>query len=285
MLTNLIFALWRARLTRFTIAFAFGITAAFSFALLPQPLVAQTTINQAQITEILDGSQVYIQENQAQINDIARRGQRVRTGNARAQLSFNTGAVARLSTNSVLIVGQCARLQSGTLLVNGAVNGCTASVVAGVRGTTYVMQVDEQGREQFKVLEGEITLSRRDPADSADASVKTNAQQFTQAQRLADLEPIVHFNASTRPDASFEPTVVLTAGQKITTQRGARFSSVEPLTVADFIELLNGQLFSGFTEQLPGINEIRRAFEQLFPSIPFPRLPAQPFQIRLRLPF
>ncbi|MFN7858341.1 MAG: hypothetical protein ACK5P2_01210, partial [Pseudanabaena sp.] len=79
------------------------------------PVSAQST--QATVQEILDGNQVFIQNQQAYVNDVARANQQVRTGNSRTALLFNTGAVARLSANSVLSIGQCAQLSRGTILV------------------------------------------------------------------------------------------------------------------------------------------------------------------------
>ena len=63
-------------------------------------------------------------------------------------------------------MGQCAHLKKGVLLVNGSVKGCSRSVVAGVRGTTYIMEVDENEDTTLKVLEGEITVSKVENPDN-----------------------------------------------------------------------------------------------------------------------
>jgi hypothetical protein len=131
------------------------------FALVaPQLAPASTQSTQATVQEILDGNQVFIQNKRASLNDVARQQQQVRTGNSRTALLFNSGAVARLSANSVLNIGQCARLRRGTILVNGAVNACSSSITTGVRGTTYLLEVDEAGNQQVKVLEGEVVVTR-----------------------------------------------------------------------------------------------------------------------------
>ncbi len=142
---------------------------------LAQSLLGQNSqgITQATIKEILDGTQVFIQNQQAKVNDVAQLRQRVRTGDARAELTFNNGVVARLAKNSILTVGQCARLQRGTLLVNGTVNGCTSSIVAAVRGTTYVLEVDESGKQEVKVLEGEVVVRREVTPDPAEPILET----------------------------------------------------------------------------------------------------------------
>lgn len=148
-----------------------------------EPAIVQAApINQAKVIQILDGNQVFIQEQRARVNDLARRGERVRTGQSRAQLEFNNGAVARLANRSVLVVGQCAQLKQGTLLVNGSMNGCSASVVAGVRGTTYVMEVNEQGDTAIKVLEGEVVL--QPPGSMPEESRLPVRQAGTPSQNL-----------------------------------------------------------------------------------------------------
>ncbi|MFN3927233.1 MAG: hypothetical protein ACK4QL_07890, partial [Pseudanabaenaceae cyanobacterium] len=139
-----------------------------------QGLPAQTpALSEAKIKEIIDGTEVFIQNQRAKVNDVAKLRQRVRTGEARAELNFNTGVIARLGRHSVLTVGQCARLQLGVMLVNGSINGCTSSIVAAVRGTTYVLEVDETGKQEIKVLEGEVTVRREAVPDFAEDTPRT----------------------------------------------------------------------------------------------------------------
>ncbi|MCS6812918.1 MAG: hypothetical protein NZ772_05005 [Cyanobacteria bacterium] len=115
--------------------------------------------SQAQVTDILDGNRVYIQNRQVPVNAVAKRGETVSTKRARAQLSFNTGAIVRLSQHAVLTVGNdCIPVQQGTMLVGGARKGCTNSVVVGVRSTTYVLSVAPDGNEDISVLEGEVEV-------------------------------------------------------------------------------------------------------------------------------
>ncbi len=205
-------------------------------ALNQHPLAAQNPpVNRATITEILESSQVYIQERQARVNDQASLGQRLRTGQARAELRFNTDAVGRLGRNSVLVVGQvgqCAQLQRGMVLFNGAVQGCTPTTTASVRGTTYTLAVDEDGQEQIQVLEGEVSVgSVADPA----------------------AQP-----------------VPLRAGQRVRLRAGQVFGAVEPLSQAEFSDLLKGPLFEGFSSRLRSLEQIRGSFERLFPGTSFP---------------
>ncbi|MBD1909701.1 MULTISPECIES: FecR domain-containing protein [unclassified Leptolyngbya] len=229
------------------IGLVFGFAIVLGIGSWNSPGTAQT-VSAGTIAEVLDGSEVFIQNNQARVGDTANRGQNVRTGSARAQVNFNTGAVARLSSNSSLTVGQCAQLQRGVLLVNGAVNGCTGSVTAGVRGTTYLMEVDDDGREQVKVLEGEVTVTKNESGG------------------------IVTSPDSTAPEAtSDEPeSVVLKAGEKVSTQEGDRLSDIEQITADEFQDILLGELFDGFLQLLPGLSRIQSSFQQLYPNIPFP---------------
>lgn len=229
------------------LSFSLGLCLCFGLALVSTPSTAQS-ITSGRVTEILDSDQVYIQEAIARVNDTASQGQRVRTGSARAQINFNTGAVARLASNSVLTIGQCANLQSGTLLVNGSINGCTPSTLAGVRGTTYLLSVDEAGRESIQVLEGEVTLSKQ-VADDAAASPPESPDVTSDVNR---------------------ESITLTAGEKIQTTEGEEFGTVERMTANDFIEILLGELFDAFLTELPGMDQIRESFTQLFPGVPYP---------------
>ena len=258
------------------------------------PIVAQPpTINQAKITQVLDGSQVFIQNRQAKLNDSASKGQRVRTGAARAQLTFNTGAIGRLAHNSVLTVGQCARLQQGTLLVNGAMNGCTASVVAGVRGTTYVIEATETGETGIKVLEGKVTVTRQQQQES-EPEPASGSKQFSLPSMTPSLpmpkpkptpRPLPDSAATEIPPASTNE-IVLEAGEKVSVSPTEGVGLVEKLTESDFTNLLKGNLFNGFTLSLPGMAKIQASFQKLFPGVPFPirlpsvRVPGVPLRVR-----
>ncbi len=238
------------------------------------PVMAQGNVNRATITEVLDSPQVFIQNKQAKVKDAANKGQKVRTGDARAQIQFNTGAVGRLAHNSVLTVGQCARLRQGQLLINGAMNGCTSSVVAGVRGTTYVLEVDEAGEASVKVLEGEVTVTKSAvplPDESEPDAPATGNKQLS----------------NTEPSATeSNEEIVLEAGEKVSVSNTGKVGLVEKLSQEEFTALLSSGLFNGFTLELPGIRKIKDSFENLF-GIPFPisvpgiRIPTPPIPIRL----
>ena len=286
---------WRRGMGRSLWSLILGLGLALWGSSLLLPSHAQT-VNRGTIAEILDGSEVFIQNAQARTGDSASQGQRIRTGAARAQVNFNTGAVARLSSNSSLTVGQCAQLQRGVLLVNGAVNGCTSSVTAGVRGTTYILEVDEDGREQVKVLEGEVVVTRENhpmPEAEDDAlppSAAAPADPLPTPPEASSLPPAGEIADPSADDAAQE-SVVLTAGERIATRRGDRLGSPERLSAEEFIEILRGVLFEGFLGDLPGFERIQESFQRLYPNIPFPLngvgLPENrvPTPVRPRLPF
>lgn len=219
-----------------------------SFQSLQNHPVQAQSITQATVTEILDGNQVYIQDRQAQISSVARQQERVRTAASRTALSFNTGAIARLAQNSSLTVGQCAQLQQGTVLVNGALNGCTGSTVAGVRGTIYTLSVDQTGVETLQVFEGTVDVSR---------AVGVRALWGSRLQTDNTTE-------------SAEEPVSLQEGQSLTYNPATRSTAIAQLTEEDFERLLTGPLVADFTDELPGLGDLRDAFERLFPAMPFP---------------
>jgi len=266
-------------------SFLIGLGLILTLGLFNSPLAAQTAISRGTISEILDGNQVYIQNNTARVRDVASRGQQVRTGSARTQVTFNTGAVARLSRNSVLTIGQCAQLQRGVLLVNGAVNGCTSSITAGVRGTTYIMKVDETGREEIQVLDGEVLVTKQPELTSRAGSALSSTVPGRRYRFLGFPRP----SQPQTPSSTETPdTVTLRAGEEISTRRGERLGAAARISADDFLAILNGDLFRNYVEQLPGIANIRNAFQRLYPNVPFPLsspvIPRPP-TIRHLLPF
>jgi FecR protein len=169
------------------------------------PTIAQG-VNRATITQVLDGSDVFIQNRKAKVKATATKGQRVRTGKTRAELKFDSGAIGRLAHNSALTVGQCARLKKGTLLINGAMNGCTGSVVAGVRGTTYVMEVDDAGVTKISVMEGKVSVARATgAADQEETEAEDTPSPKTKQFRLPfpmPTKPVPQPEVKVKPSAS-----------------------------------------------------------------------------------
>ncbi|MEM8604887.1 MAG: hypothetical protein AAGF24_13760 [Cyanobacteria bacterium P01_H01_bin.121] len=172
-------------------------------------LPASAAITQATLTEVLDGNQVFIDNQRARVNAVARSQQQIRTGDARAQVRFNTGAVGRLSQNSQMIVaGQCFNIQQGRILVNGRANGCTRSRRLSVRGTTYVVEITEDGGNRITVLEGEVAVAplvEPDPTEP-DSTEPTppGSDPTLEIELFPDPAP------ESTPNSTAEPTSMLT---------------------------------------------------------------------------
>jgi len=248
------------------------------------PVSAQAT--HATVQEILDGNQVFIQNKQAVLKDVARQQQQVRTGNSRTALLFNTGAVARLSKNAVLKIGDCARLSRGTILINGAINACSASITTGVRGTTYVLEIDEAGNQEVKVLEGTVVVKRNAVPTVEEEDLDIDDDQLDDDQLDDDINLLMPISPldqkfpnrpSTAPkgkeidtESEDQDEVVLQAGEKVEVDRRGGVGFIEKLTADEFVSLLQGNLFEGFSSQIPGINDVRSAFSSLFPNVNFP---------------
>jgi hypothetical protein len=189
----------------------------------------QGEMQSAKVTEILDGEQVFIRDRRATVEDIAKFQEQVRTGESRTELQFNNNAIARLSKNSLLTVGDCGvQLQQGSLLVNGAVPACTSSIVAAVHGTTYILEVDAEGNDQIQVLEGEVAVTRRD-------EVKSQIQ-------------------------------IVRGGEKFRFLRKQKRKELKKMSQGEFETLVNGSLVKGHKRQLPGQEKIKIKFKQLFPK-------------------
>ncbi|ELS32428.1 MULTISPECIES: FecR domain-containing protein [Pseudanabaena] len=182
----------------------------------------------AKVTEILDGDEVFIRDRKAAVNDVAKSQEQVRTGESRAEIEFNNNAIARLSKNSLLTVGKCgAQLQKGSVLINGAVSACTSSISAAVRGTTYLLEVDEQGNDQIQVLEGEVAVTRNEP----------------------------------------NPQVQLVrSGERLRNFRKDRRLELQKISQSEYERLLSSPAVKGFRRDLPSLGKVQAKFQALFPS-------------------
>jgi hypothetical protein len=282
---------------------AFLCTLALVHGLAGPPTIAQG-VNQATITQVLDGSDVFIQNRKAKVKESAAKGQRIRTGETRAELKFDSGAIGRLAHNSALTVGKCARLKKGTILINGAMNGCSGSAVAGVRGTTYIMEVDDAGTTKISVMEGEVTVSRATPTPDDDPEEVKNAppsktKQFRlpfpiprppinpTSEPAQPEKPIEKSTGSQAPSApSSDGTVMVAGGETVSVSTGGQVGGVKKLTDEDYRRLLTGALFNGYSIQIPGIDKVRQTYSRLFPGLPFPiSLPSIKIRAPFRLPF
>ncbi len=250
-------------------------------------LPATATITQATITEILDGTEVFIENQRVGVNAIAQAQQQIRTGASRVELQFNTGATGRLSQNSQMIVaGECFNIQQGTILVNGSANGCTRSRRLSVRGTTYLLEIEEDEDIRIIVLEGEVEVSPvpEDSEETEDTSSSglEGSQRNKQDKQLVKFPRIPIFRSGSEDtpeegddeeEADFEEdtfeedTFILASGQKVRISRAGRQGRIEKLSQSEFESILNSRLFRGFRSELPGMRKIRGVFQRLFPGV------------------
>ena len=241
---------------RILIGFSTGFFLILSMGLFQQPTIAQT--NLAIIQEIIDGDQVFIQENQAKVEDQAEFGQIVATKDSRAGVIFNQGASGRMDKNSQITVGQCVEIQRGKILVSGPVNGCIAGLTVGVQGTIYILETTDGETGNIKVLEGTVEVS---PADGTGESI-----QVTEGEKLPILKGIL--------------------------------SQVIPMTIEEISSILLGELFTGFnipvtpegalssvcSRLLPGFTCSKNGIPT--PAIPTPPIPTPPVSVPTpRFPF
>lgn len=262
-----------SRLYRYAFAFTLGVLLGSNGDLAPQIEAAQAQrnpVNQARITDILNGNQVYIQNRRAAVNAIATQGQQVRTERSRAELRFNTGAVGRLAQNTALTVGQdCIQVRRGQLLINGRGRGCTNQMVLGVRGTTYILDVTETGHATVTVLEGSLELSILDPSlnDQSALNQRIKHDPNTGTHPSCTLK-----QENTTPVVSCAP-LPLNEGLSISVSAAGELQSIQPLSQAEFIAILTGPLMANYTTPLPGQTQLQQSFQRLYPGTPFPTIP------------
>ena len=165
---------------------------ALSTALCLLSLGAQAApFQSATIRRIVDGKQVYIDAQQARVNQTAGKGQNLSTGNSRTELLFDRRALGFLGRNSQIRLGQeCFRLSAGTVLINGPERACLGSKVLGVRGTTYVLSKQPDQTYELAVLTGEAELT------DASSAVASTAGPQDILQRYPSISPVVGLGSS-----------------------------------------------------------------------------------------
>lgn len=220
-------------------------------------LAAETAV----VQEILDGKELYIDQEQARLRQKAQAPQQLKTGNSRGQILFNGGAVGRLNTFSRLRLGsRCFLVDRGQVLVSGRQNGCTRSARLSVRGTNYVIEVKEDGEQEISVLEGSVEV-----------------------EPLRDGEP------------SGAPPSLLEAGQRLRLSPVGVVLALINLEPADYEQLLRGPLFRDYQVPLPGLGALRGYLDRRFPgvslpvpsgdlSLPQPSLPSLPSRPSFSMP-
>ena len=200
------------------------------------PSLAQPT-KSAVVQEILYGKELYIDQQQARVNQQARAPQLVSTGGSRGQLAFDSGAVGRLNRQSQLRLGsRCFVLDRGQLLVSGKEGGCTRSARLSVRGTNYLLDVNEAGDTEISVLEGEVEVQ-----SSRDGEV---------------------------PEG--QPVTTLKAGERLRLSPEGVVLALLALSSGDYTRIVTGPLFKGFNLPLPAQDALDSYLRSYLPSVPIP---------------
>jgi hypothetical protein len=196
----------------------------------------------ATVQEILDGRELFINQKQAAPKDRASAPQTVSTRNSRGQLAFSSGAAGRINRFSLLRLGSsCFLVDKGQILVSGKQNGCTRSARLSVRGTNYLIDVQEDGTAELSVLEGSV-----------------------------DVEPLQDGEPTGKPATSVE------AGQKVKLSAEGVILTLLRLSSGDYNAILSGPLFSGFRSPLPGFAALESYIRSTVPGVSLPVVPTMP---------
>ena len=208
---------------------------------LVKPAPAQAA-ESATIAEILDGKELYVDKQQAAVKQQATAPQIVSTQNSRGQLNFSGGAAGRLNRFSMLRLGSsCFLMEKGQILVSGKQNGCTRSARMSVRGTNYLIDVQDDGSSELSVLEGSV-----------------------------EVEPL-------REGApSGKPATTVAAGEKVKLSAEGVILTLLKLSTGDYNSILRGPLFSGFSAALPGFSALESYIRSAVPGVTLPSLPGVP---------
>jgi hypothetical protein len=199
----------------------------------PGPALAAES---AVVQEILDGKELYIEQKQAKVQQTARSPEQLSTRNSRGQILFNSGAVGRMNKFSQLRLGsRCFLVDRGQVLVSGKQNGCTRSARLSVRGTNYLIEVNEAGESDISVLEGTV-----------------------------EVEPL----RAGEPTGA--PPSILEAGQRLRLSPLGAVLALLKLEAGDYERLLGGDLFQGFQVPLPGFEALESHLRSRFPGINLP---------------
>jgi hypothetical protein len=196
----------------------------------------------ATVQEILDGRELYIDQQQARVKDRANAPQLVSTRESRGQLSFSGGAAGRLNRFSILRLGRsCFLLDKGQILVSGQQNGCTRSARMSVRGTNYVLEVTDSGETELSVLEGSV-----------------------QVEDLRNGEP------------TDKPPTTVQAGQRLRLSPEGVILGLLQLSAGDYGSILDGPLFSGYSVPLPAFGALESYVRSYVPGVSLPSVPFAP---------
>ena len=200
----------------------------------------------ATIQEILDGDELFIDDQKAKIEEKAQPPQVISTGLSRGQIAFSGGAVGRINRQSLVKLGSsCFLLNKGQILISGRQDGCTASSRLSVRGTNYVLKISDDGNTDLAVLEGSVEVT---------------------------------------DNSGEQEAVTVEAGQRLRLSPAGVVIGLLQLASGDYQRILDGPLFIGYTAPLPGLADLRRYLNLNVPGLRIPSVPGSQIRITPSLP-
>ena len=200
----------------------------------------------ATIQEILDGDELFIDDQKAKVEEKAQPPQVISTGLSRGQIAFSGGAVGRINRQSLVKLGSsCFLLNKGQILISGRQDGCTASSRLSVRGTNYVLKISDDGSTDLAVLEGSVEVT---------------------------------------DNSGEQKAVTVEAGQRLRLSPAGVVIGLLQLASGDYQRILDGPLFIGYTAPLPGLADLRRYLNLNVPGLRIPSVPGSPIRITPSLP-
>lgn len=200
----------------------------------------------ATIQEILDGDELFIDDQKAKVEEKAQPPQVISTGLSRGQIAFSGGAVGRINRQSLVKLGSsCFLLNKGQILISGRQDGCTASSRLSVRGTNYVLKISDDGSTDLAVLEGSVEVT---------------------------------------DNSGEQKAVTVEAGQRLRLSPAGVVIGLLQLASGDYQKILDGPLFIGYTAPLPGLADLRRYLNLNVPGLRIPSVPGSPIRITPSLP-
>jgi hypothetical protein len=110
-----------------------------------------------------------------------------------------------------------------------------------VRGTNYLIEVQDDGTAELSVLEGAVEV-----------------------EPLKDGEP------------TGKPPTTVEAGQKVKLSAEGVILTLLQLTAGDYSGILGGPLFSGFSSPLPGFAALESYIRSSVPGVSLPGVPSVP---------
>lgn len=207
------------------------------------------------VLEILDGNEMYVDSKRASVRTKAVSPQLISTAKSRGQILFNNGAIGRINRDSQMRLGKsCFFLQKGEILVSGKQNGCTQSARLSVRGTSYILTINDSGDTEVTALEGLVDI------ETGDISLDRIKERTS-----------------------------LKSGQRLLISPAGIILEALMLTPEALSDIANGPLFEGFLAEPPRLEQLKQLLQNTAPQVTpllqkIPRTIPLPTYSPIRLP-